>query len=206
MNKVINSALAIAISGFAVSANANQFWLDFANTGPAISGDATDFEGVGANPVNPLCTSAVGCTTLKDQVDYSYDSSTVITLGADGQISVGDAIHTNGGLNYLANGGGSAFDVSLFSNNNAGFLPSGGDGGLTDNTNSISGSGGTTWGLSFTLDLVGSVASITGAGAGALPDDVTYSSGLIEVFAIVANSNNADGSIFLDAINIFDRP
>ena len=95
MKSFKKTMMALAFAGVATQVQAGQFYVDM--TGTSV--------GTGADGV------CVNCTGLKDQVDFSYDSFTTITLG-DGMLDVGDAIHTTGGLN--------TGNLLTFDDNNAG--------------------------------------------------------------------------------------
>ncbi len=181
MNLLKKSALAIALSGAAMSASASQFYIDTAGTGIGVAGlfDAA------------VCAT---CTGLKTEANIAYESETVITL--DGGSLVGDTIVTTGGLNI-----GGSLNAGNFGNNKIdGFNPGSFSGGFTADETLI-GAGSGFWGLSFSMELHGTVA----AASGLVISEVAYTHGTIEVFAIVDDTDGgADGSTFVDAINIFD--
>lgn len=152
MKSFKKTMMALAFAGVATQVQAGQFYVDM--TGTSV--------GTGADGV------CVNCTGLKDQVDFSYDSFTTITLG-DGMLDVGDAIHTTGGLN--------TGNLLTFDDNNAGFLPSSFSKGLTDDRSSA---GTSNWGLSFSIDLMGTVAATDGTSV----SEVEYNSGIIEIYLV----------------------
>jgi len=200
MGLLKKSALAIALSGAAMSASASQFYID---TG--------GIAGVGGTPYDSsVCAT---CTGLMTQANVAYNSTTIITPNNPGGLTVGDGITTTGGLN---DGTPGTIDLGNFPTNKVdGFNPGTNSARFTADQTVIAdgfdvhGDGSVIvteyWGLSFTMDLVGNIAQL---GAGNVVEEISYSSGLIEVFAIVDDADDvagdADGSDIIDAINIFD--
>jgi len=174
MGLLKKSALAIALSGAAMSASASQFYIDTIGTGVGV---AWDYDGA-------VCAT---CSGLKDELNINYDSVTTITLG-DATLDVGDAITTMGGLNVGAYGDNnvSSFDPTT---NSAGFLANAG--GIDNNAGA--------WGLSFSMNLIGEVLTTDGASV----SEVKYTGGTIEVFAMVDDGTLGNG-VIASAINIFD--
>lgn len=173
LHKTFLAGSALAIS---MSANAGEFYVDL--TGP----------GLGTNDA---------ITNLKDQLDFSYDSRTVITLTdtITPAVNVGDAIVTTGGLDFTSQ---ATLNASFDNNRFSGFLPgSDSEGFLNDRTSVFADSANLgTWGLSFGFNLIGEIAATSGG----LVSEVSYSSGLIEIFLI----EFATGSDDITATNIFD--
>jgi len=182
MNVLTKTAIGLALCGAAFSASASQFYIDTSGTGLGVAGtyDAA------------VCAT---CTGLKDQANVAYQSETIITLG-DLNLDVGDAITTTGGLNV-----GGIFDVGNYGSNKIdGFNPGASSGGfIADETLINAGIG--FWGLSFDMLLYGTIAATDGLNV----SEVSYTSGLIQVYAMVDDTDGgADGNPNVDAINIFD--
>jgi hypothetical protein len=170
MNLLTKTLLAAAIAGAATQAYANQFYIDTAGTG------------VGrASAYDP--TVCATCSSLKNQATFSYQSQTTIFVDDPTNI-VGDPIQTFGGL-----------AVGEFADNFIGsFIPASLSAGLTSDQGTINDGIGF-WGLSFSFDLLGEITAATGL----LVEEVSYNSGLIEIFAMLD-----DGAGGLNAVNIFD--
>ena len=178
------SALAVALLGSAATANASQFYIDTAGTGLGV---ASDYD----------ATVCATCSSLKDEMTFQYDSSTVITLTGPG-VSVGDSIVTTGGLNV-----GGTFDAdNVNSNLVTGFDPASQNAGAISSPGLLSAIPGS-FSLSFAATLNGQIAATDGLNV----TEVSYSSGLIEVYAIVVDADSvldADGSSAFDTIHLFD--
>jgi len=183
MNVLTKTAIGLALSGAAFSASASQIYIDTSGTGLGVAGTY--------DPA--VCAT---CTGLKDQANVAYQSETIITLGAGLTLDVGDAITTTGGLNV-----GGIFDVGNYGNNKIdGFNPGSFSGGFNADETVI-GLGSGFWGLSFDMFLNGTVAATDGFSV----SEVSYTSGLIQVYAIVDDTDGgADGNTNVDAIPIFD--
>ncbi len=180
------SALAVALLGSAATANASQFYLDTAGTGLGV---ATAYD-------PSVCAT---CSSLKDELTIQYNSNTVITLG-DATLDVGDSIVTTGGLNV-----GGTFDADNYpSNQVTSFDPASQSAGFVADP-SFWGTGG--FGLSFSMELNGTVAALAGPN---VVSDVTYTSGTIEVYAVVNDADGVqavgddDNSSVFDVIHLFD--
>lgn len=170
LNKTFLAGCVLAIS---MSANADQFYVDL--TGPNL----------GTNDQ---------ITGLKDQLSFNYDSQTLITLSQAGQVTVGDAIVTTGGLDFTNQ---TTLNNTFDDNHFSGLLPSSdSEGFLSDRLSAFADSANLgTWGLSFSFDLVGEIAATDGTQV----TEVSYDSGLIEIFLV-----EFDGAGNITATNIFD--
>lgn len=183
MNFVKKTLIAAAIAGLGSQVGASQFYLNTAGTG------------LGLAPAYDATVCAT-CSSLKDELTIQYDSSTTITLG-NMMLDVGDAIVTTGGLNV-----GGTFDADNYPSNqvtsfdpgtkSAGFIPD------------SSFWGGGAFGLSFSMNLIGTVA---GVAPGNIVTEVAYSGGQVDVFAVVLDADgivDADGSLVYDVFHLFD--
>ncbi len=169
MTRFTKATLALALFGSAMSASATQFYIDTAGTGVGVAGS-----------FDP--TVCATCSSLKDEATFRYESITTITL--DDANLVGDAITTIGGL-----------AAGVYGNNLiTGFIPGGSSAGLVGDQGLIN-LGVGLWGLSFSFELFGEVSAATGL----LVEEVSYDSGLIEVFAMLDNGLGG-----LNQVNIFD--
>lgn len=178
-NKMKRSLIAAAIlSASSVSVSASPFYLD--------SSGITGF--------NPL---GGGVSSDKTELNYNYTSQTIIDLGGNSSVDVGDSITTTAGMNL-----GGTFDANNYANNQINsFDPGTVNGGFNNDPLFWDALGTDAFGLTFSMHLVGEVLSL-GVGGEA---EVKYTGGLIEVFAVTAG----DGFDYTDAstyefINIFD--
>lgn len=141
------SLLAASILLAAGSVSAEPFYLDV----------GTDYSLTDSGQV---CTT---CTSMKNELLFTYQSSTTITDTGDGAIGAGDFITTNGGLAV----------GSLANNRVTGFNP-----GQVFGANSDNGYA-TNWLMSFSVTgLNGVVTGVSGAGVPLF----TYGPGLLELF------------------------
>ncbi|MCB1858099.1 MAG: PEP-CTERM sorting domain-containing protein [Gammaproteobacteria bacterium] len=167
--------IALALAGGCSGAFAGQFYLDL--TGTANGGGNL---GVGDS-----------MTGLKNEATVQYNSNTIIDAGGDGVVGVGDALTTTGGLNV-----GGVFNVANFDSNHVtGFDPGSDSEGITNDSTIIDDATGGAWGLSFSMNLVGEVAAMSGLAV----ESVEYTGGLIEVWLI-----REDGAGGIEAVNAFD--
>jgi hypothetical protein len=136
--KALCAALAVSA---ATAASANQIYLD-----------------VGTNYTGVNLTGKVNATStgLKNEILYTYQSTTFITDLDGNGIDTGDAVSTSVGL----------FGTNLLENNYAtGFTPGQGFGSASNN-----GYGTPNWIMSFKGEnLVGTVGGMSGVGPGAIP-------------------------------------
>ena len=170
VNKTLMAAVIAAAS--VSSAQAGQFYIDLTTPGLG-TGD--------------------GITGNKDQIEFAYESTTVITLTdlVTPKVSVGDAIKTTGGLDFTDQ---ASLNASFDTNRAGGLLPGFDSEGLTADRSTTNTS---EWGLSFTFDLDGKVESTLAGGT--VVENISYQSGTIEVYLI---SFDGAGNVIAD--NIFD--
>lgn len=128
--------IALAISALSVSgtAFASPFYVE----------TDTNFNGATTATSDKVCDT---CTALKDEITYIYQSiSTTLDTDGSGDLSAGDTIFTNGGLNVFPGG-------TIIKNQVTGFNPSESFGVSNDN-----GYGGSNWLLSFSFTgLIGTI-------------------------------------------------
>lgn len=188
MNLLNKTLLASGMLAASMSVNASPFYVDLFGTGV----------GFGAADA----TNCATCTGDKTEIDYSYSSSTTITLGTANSIAVGDVINTTGGLNV---GDLNSYATNRFS----GFLPGTFSRGFTNDPTSATSSN---WGLSLAFNLTGAIDALA---APNVVSEVKYTGGLVEIFLIkfdglgnvssatnifdvtVTGSDNSNGSNFL---------
>jgi len=162
MNKMNKIILALPFILATQSVLADQFYLD----------PGTNYDVVFAPNEDKVCDT---CTSLKDEFNFIYQSTSTITDMTGDGISAGDLISTNGGLSV----------GPLGNNQILGFNPN-------ESFGSDSNNGYGDWALSFSItDLPGIVTSIV--------DDVpiiAYGPGLLEMFVTF------DGSTFNNFMDI----
>ena len=133
--------LALSLLGLTGSAVASPFYIDTAGTSDASGGN---WDGENTASSDKVCDT---CTSLKDEINYRYDSETLIVGDSDGVIEVGDTVETRGGL-----------AVGDFTDNRVlGFTPGG---GLT--TGNDNGYGAGNWQITFSFTgLMGQIVEYT---------------------------------------------
>jgi len=173
MNLLNKTLLASSMLAVSLSASASAFYVDLFGTGV----------GLGAADVSNCPT----CTNDKTEIDYSYQSRTDITLSVANTVSLGDVINTTGGLNL---GDLNSYNFNRFS----GFIPGDFSRGFTNDRTSATTNN---WGLSLRFNLTGNIAGLAAPG---VVSEVSYSSGLVEIFLIKFDGLGGIAS----ADNIFD--
>ncbi len=145
------AALALSAAGVA---NAGLFYLDVGHDYATPRGDVT---------ADRAC---VGCTAVKEELNFQYQSTTVITdNNLTPGINVGNTTSTNAGIALPVHGSDGG---ALTANNVTGFLPN--EGSASDSNNSY---GGNRWQIYF--GITGLTGTVTSMPFG-LPE-ITYNGG-----------------------------
>lgn len=150
MKKTLLAAALLAVGG---SATAAPFYMDI----------GSNFDGQIAPAGDKVCDT---CTSIKDELLFTYESSTTIVDNGDGVIGAGDTIITDGGL---AVGGLSTNQITGFSPNEV---------GGNDSNNNYGSAFVNDWIMSFSV--TGLTGVVTGVNAGV--PQFAYGPGLLELF------------------------
>lgn len=174
MNLFTKTLLAGAMLVGSSASYATSFYVDLTGTGLGIAGGDGDF-----------------VTGTKDQLGFNYESNTVINLGGNGAVDVGDTIVTTGGIDTTSI---ATIESSFEFNHFSGLIPSGDSEGYTTDMDIA---GTSNWALSFAFNLIGEIDQVA---PGNIVQEVSYSSGLIEIFLITYDGAGGIAA----AQNIFD--
>lgn len=197
MNTLNKTLLATAILVASSTAQASPFFVDLTGTAFGTTGIFGDADQI---------------TSIANELSFNYQSNTVIDLGANSLLNVGDSIVTTGGIDTTslatvrASFPANQFSAFIPAIDSEGFTTAGGISFVNPIGNQVN------WGLSFSFLLNGEIDAM-----GAAPNEVTevsYSGGLIEIYLIsfsaglvssydnifdltVTGSNNSNASNFL---------